>query len=110
MDQTRFAAMARLVPGISACRMLALSAAVLIAGCATQAPVRTVPGARPVAAVPAPPVVDPAQLEALRSLAAMQDRLYRIGAPLLVNNTDLCKGNARNLLGFTAKNKYSYSS
>jgi hypothetical protein len=29
--------------------------------------------------------------------------------PLLVNNTELCKGNARNLLGFTAKSRYSFS-
>jgi predicted Zn-dependent protease len=35
--------------------------------------------------------------------------LYRVTAPLLVNNPQLCKNNARNLLGFTAKNKYSYS-
>ena len=46
----------------------------------------------------------------VRTIATLQDRLYRVSAPLLVNNTDLCRGNARNLLGFTAKNKYSYSS
>lgn len=45
---------------------------------------------------------------ALRSLVAQQDRLYQVAAPLLVNNPELCKGNARNLLGFTAKNLYSY--
>ena len=45
----------------------------------------------------------------LRQLVALQDRLDRVAAPLLVNNTPLCKGNARNLLGFTAKNRYSYS-
>jgi hypothetical protein len=53
--------------------------------------------------------VSAAEQATLRSLVAQQDRLYRIAAPLLVNNPDLCKGNARNLLGFTAKNKYSYS-
>jgi len=47
--------------------------------------------------------------ESLRTLVALQDRLYRVAAPLLLNNTELCKGNARHLLGFTAKNKYSYS-
>ncbi len=45
----------------------------------------------------------------LRAMAAQQDRLYRVAAPILVKNPELCKGNARNLLGFTAKNKYSYS-
>ncbi|WP_307732435.1 M48 family metallopeptidase [Massilia sp. MB5] len=30
------------------------------------------------------------------------------GRALLINNADLCKTQARNLLGFTAKNKYSY--
>lgn len=50
-----------------------------------------------------------AEQETLRSLVSLQDRLYRVAAPLLVNNPELCKGNARNLLGFTAKNKYSYS-
>jgi hypothetical protein len=46
---------------------------------------------------------------ALRDTIAMQDRLYRVAAPLLTSNVQLCKGNARPLLGFTAKNKYSYS-
>lgn len=113
MEHTRYAAAARPATASSARRMLALAAAILITGCATQAPVRTVPsmpGAPPPVATAPAPVVDPAQLDALRSLVALQDRLYRVGAPLLVNNTELCKGNARNLLGFTAKNKYSYSS
>jgi hypothetical protein len=55
------------------------------------------------------PKVSSAEQEALRTLVSLQDRLYRVAAPLLVNNTQLCKNNARNLLGFTAKNKYSYS-
>lgn len=45
----------------------------------------------------------------LRSLVAYQDRLYRVAAPLLIQNASLCKGGARNLLGFTAKTRYSYS-
>lgn len=49
------------------------------------------------------------QLAALASLTAKQERLYRVAAPLLVNNAVLCKSNARPLLGFTAKNQYSYS-
>lgn len=59
---------------------------------------------------PAPRQVSKAEETALRSLIAQQDRLYRVAAPLLINNTSLCKGNVRNLLGFTAKTKYSYSS
>lgn len=46
---------------------------------------------------------------ALRNLVAQQDRLYRVAGPLLVTNPDLCRSGARNLLGFVAKNKYSYS-
>lgn len=39
----------------------------------------------------------------------MQDRLDRVAGPLLVANAGLCKGQARNLLGISARNKYSYS-
>jgi hypothetical protein len=65
----------------------------------------------PVTPPPAP--VDTARLEresAFREMVTLQDRLYRVAAPILVNNPSLCRHNARNLLGFTAKNKYSYSS
>jgi hypothetical protein len=51
-----------------------------------------------------------AEQQALAIIVTQQDRLYRISAPLLVSNPDLCRSSARNLLGFTAKNKYSYSS
>jgi hypothetical protein len=61
----------------------------------------------PRAATPPKPVDTPEQA-ALRKLTGQQDRLYRIAAPLLTSNAALCRGNARNLLGFTAKNKYSY--
>ena len=46
---------------------------------------------------------------ALLRYVSNQDRLYRIAAPLLVKNASLCSNNARPLLGFTAKNRYSYS-
>jgi hypothetical protein len=46
--------------------------------------------------------------DTLTRMAAQQERLYRVAAPLLINNADLCKKHARSLLGFTAKNKYSY--
>ena len=47
--------------------------------------------------------------EELGQMVALQDRLYRVAAPLLINNADLCRAQARSLLGFTAKNRYSYS-
>lgn len=47
---------------------------------------------------------------ALRSIVLQQGRLYRVAAPLLVNNAELCKAHARYLLGFAARNRYSYSS
>jgi len=55
------------------------------------------------------PAAESAQLQTLRSVTAQQDRLYRVAAPLLVSNAPLCRGNARNLIGFSAKNRYSYS-
>lgn len=77
---------------------------------------------RPAAPEPAPAVVSsmaeaPPELTAkmaaaraqLSQMVALQDRLYRIAGPLLINNADLCRTQARNLLGFTAKNKYSYT-
>lgn len=41
-------------------------------------------------------------------LIARQDRVYRVIAPLIVKNAVLCKTAARPLLGFTAKNRYSF--
>ena len=52
---------------------------------------------------------DSRQVHALRQLTAQQDRLYQVSAPLLLNNTDLCRSNVRKLIGFTAKTRYSYS-
>jgi hypothetical protein len=49
-----------------------------------------------------------AGVEQLQRMAGLQERLYRIAGPLLINNADLCKSDARNLLGFDAKNRYSY--
>ncbi len=46
--------------------------------------------------------------DGVAKMVGLQDRLYKVAAPLLINNADLCKNQARNLLGFTAKNKYSY--
>lgn len=49
-----------------------------------------------------------AAADTLRKMAGLQDRLYRVAAPLLIDNAELCTRHARNLLGFTAKNRYSY--
>lgn len=86
----------------------------LLAGCSV---LRPAPKPAPVVVAPAPvkealaPVLTPrmaANAEILSKMAALQDRLYQVGAPLLIANADLCKTQARNLLGFTAKNRHSY--
>ena len=41
-------------------------------------------------------------------LLLRQERIYRIAAPLIIKNAVLCRTHARPLLGFTAKNQYSY--
>lgn len=92
-------------------RLLLLPAALLFAACATTTSTPPAPSATPEAptAVSAPAPVSAAEARALQELVALQERLYRVAAPLLVKNPELCTKNARNLLGFTAKNKYSYS-
>ena len=77
-------------------------AALLLAGCSTVS-LDTPTGAAAGSGSDSP------QLQMLRTITSQQDRLYRVAAPLLVNNTPLCKGNVRNLIGFSAKTKYSYS-
>jgi hypothetical protein len=93
---------------------VAIAASLMIAGCATgpRAVGPSTPETPFSAANQAPPAPAPntPEQEALKARVALQDRLYRVAAPLLVNNPDLCKNNARKLLGFTAKNKYSYTS
>jgi beta-barrel assembly-enhancing protease len=82
-----------------------LPVALTLTGCATQP--LSEPATRPAEAnVQA---TESPETATLRSLTTMQDQLYRVAAPILVSNTELCKSNARNLLGFSAKNKYSYS-
>lgn len=70
------------------------------------------PAPAPAARQPEEPVVVTARMAADRAMLGqvvlLQDRLYHIAAPLLINNAELCRTQARNLLGFTAKNKYSY--
>jgi hypothetical protein len=89
--------------------------AVLLTACATVDLSPPAPAPRPGGALPGMPAqpslppVSSAEETALRTLVTQQDRLYRVAGPLLINNADLCRSHARNLLGFTAKNKYSYS-
>lgn len=49
------------------------------------------------------------QEDELTRYVSNQEKLYRIAAPLLVKNAPLCKSATRNIMGFTAKNQYSYS-
>ena len=91
----------------------AIAMALFLSACSTprptQAPVAVAPADQP-APEPAP-TLSPrmaAAADTLTRMANLQDRLYRVAAPLLINNAELCKSQARNLLGFTAKNRYSY--
>jgi Zn-dependent protease with chaperone function len=98
--------------------LLPVSFSVLIAGC-THVPLSTdkSPPASPNTAtstkqtspektLATPPVVirDPV----LDGIVLRQERIYRIAAPLIIKNAVLCKTQARPLLGFTAKNQYSF--
>jgi hypothetical protein len=86
---------------------------------AAQTPVASSAPETVAAAPDSSPVVAPVEsattaapaekVAALRAWVGQQHRLYTIAAPLLINNTELCKRNARYLLGLTAKTKYSYS-
>lgn len=95
--------------------LTAAGAATLLAGCSTLWPGQPAPADGPA------PYAQPAQeaqhglsaravaaQESLKNMVALQDRLSRVSAPLLINNADLCRNQARNLLGFTAQNRYSY--
>ncbi|HEU5436941.1 MAG TPA: M48 family metalloprotease, partial [Telluria sp.] len=94
--------------------LLAIGLAAFLSGCSTppvmnQGPVPSTPTTS--TSEPEQQVLTPRmaqEAEQLSRMAALQDRLYRVAAPLLIANADLCKGQARNLLGFTAKNRYSY--
>lgn len=82
----------------------AVAATLLLSACATQQSITATspqaPASPTLSALPAP--------APLRSIVQQQERLYRVAAPLLTQNAALCKVNARNLLGFSAKNKYSF--
>lgn len=99
------------MPSATRPALAAAAAALLLSACSTT----PLSPSSPVTAEPAPavqaPVVTPRMQAARNALDAMvtqQDRLYRVAAPLLIKNVDLCRTAARGLLGFTAKNKWSY--
>ncbi|MYM83039.1 M48 family metalloprotease [Duganella sp. FT50W] len=91
-----------------------IAASVLLSACSTFQSQPSSPEPAPSVvstATEAPPQVTAkmaAARQQLSQMVALQDRLYRVAGPLLINNADLCRTQARNLLGFTAKNKYSY--
>jgi len=87
------------------------SIALLLSACATQPTGPANPPARVVERSVEAPALTPqmsAAADTLTKIADMQARLYKAAAPLLIQNAELCKGQARNLLGFTAKNRWSY--
>lgn len=80
-------------------RWLACLPVMLLAACTTMEP----------ASVDSAPVAESAQHETLRSATALQERLDHVAGPLLLKNAAACKKQTRNLLGFSASNRYSYS-
>lgn len=98
------------IPGLRTA-VPAILIALLLSACQT-APVKTGPVVLPQAPVDATPALTPrmaAAADALTKMAGLQERLYKVAAPLLIQNTELCKAQARNLLGFTARNRYWYA-
>lgn len=79
--------------------LAAMLAALLLGGCAS------LPGGSPAPSAPMTPSAAESQLDLLLE---RQNRVYRLISPLVTRNAALCKTSARPLLGFTAKNKYSY--
>ena len=92
----------------------ALFAVLALAGCSSLTPSPATPSSgtpAPTTSVPAKPgsTVSRSESESeFDRLIARQDRVYRVIAPLIVKNAVLCKTAARPLLGFTAKNRYSF--
>lgn len=77
-------------------------APLVLAACSTVGTVPSAPSG------PAAPLSRSTAEHELDALVARQDRVYRVVAPLIARNAVLCKTAARPLLGFTAKNKYSF--
>ncbi len=49
-----------------------------------------------------------AEIRKLQELVSARQRVYRMAAPLLVTNAELCRRHARPLLGFRARNSHSF--
>jgi hypothetical protein len=95
----------------SAAFLAVVATALLMSGCATQGPQQSAGTPRVVERTPEAPGLNAqmaAAADTLTKMADLQNRLYKVAAPLLIQNAELCKGQARNLLGFTAKNRWSY--
>lgn len=60
--------------------------------------------------LPDAPVVSQEDIDRLRAWVADHNRLYDVAGTLMIRNVELCPNNARRILGFTAKNRFSYSS
>jgi len=98
---------------LSAHSLAASLAVFALAGCSSlTTPPAAIPSAStPTTSLPAKPgsTFSRSESEAeFDRLIARQDRVYRVIAPLIVKNAVLCKTTARPLLGFTAKNRYSF--
>jgi hypothetical protein len=71
---------------------LGIATAVLLAACGTQAPLRQPGTPGPITETPQGTPLTPqmaAAADTLTKMAAMQDRLYRVAAPLLIDNAEL---------------------
>jgi hypothetical protein len=88
-------------------RLLACSMPILLGGCAAIQQTIDKPEATAQSAAAIAP--SPDDIMSLRRVASLQDRLDQVAGPLLISNPDLCKRHVRNLLGLSAKNKYSFS-
>lgn len=82
--------------------LLLLAASAVLTACGSP------PVNPPQANVPEINVRSATNTSTLSLLIARQERVYRVAAPLMVKNAPLCRAHARPLLGFTAKNRYSY--
>lgn len=90
---------------------LGIASAVLLSACATQGVSQPGQPLPPGQVAPQAPQVTPemaANADTLARMATLQDRLYKVASPLLIDNAELCTRHARNLLGFTAKNRHTY--
>ena len=85
-----------------------LTLMMLLGGCVALPDTRNTSQATPAPHPGSGSSVSIARDPALDALVARQERVYKIAAPLITKNAVLCRAQARPLLGFTAKNQYSY--